>query len=100
MTRSLISFKLKYSLGVALNLYTYSGENNEKTLLAALIMGITGARRAKSRSGLLCGLAVRECRKPYTVKDIPADKLTHVIYAFLSMCGPHTGASETVQNLG
>ncbi|WP_318454065.1 glycoside hydrolase family 18 protein [Photobacterium leiognathi] len=34
---------------------------------------------------------------PYTVKDIPADKLTHVIYAFLSMCGPHQGASEAVQ---
>nr|WP_245879898.1 glycoside hydrolase family 18 protein [Vibrio gangliei] len=33
---------------------------------------------------------------PFTVKDIPADKLTHVIYAFLSMCGPHTGAGETV----
>lgn len=36
---------------------------------------------------------------PYTVKDIPADNLTHVIYAFLSMCGPHSGASETVQKL-
>lgn len=36
---------------------------------------------------------------PYVVKDIPADNLTHVIYAFLSMCGPHTGASETVQKL-
>ncbi|NGN96118.1 glycoside hydrolase family 18 protein [Grimontia sp. S25] len=34
---------------------------------------------------------------PYTVKDIPADQLTHVIYAFLSMCGPHNGASELVQ---
>ncbi|CZF84479.1 glycoside hydrolase family 18 protein [Grimontia marina] len=34
---------------------------------------------------------------PYTVKDIPADRLTHIIYAFLSMCGPHTGASELVQ---
>ncbi|MCG3864096.1 MULTISPECIES: glycoside hydrolase family 18 protein [unclassified Photobacterium] len=34
---------------------------------------------------------------PYTVKDIPADKLTHVIYAFLSMCGPHQGASDAVQ---
>lgn len=33
---------------------------------------------------------------PYTVKDIPADKLTHIIYAFLSMCGPHTGAGEKV----
>ncbi|MGF1719056.1 glycoside hydrolase family 18 protein [Vibrio kyushuensis] len=33
----------------------------------------------------------------YTVKDIPADKLTHIIYAFLSMCGPHTGASKAVQ---
>jgi len=34
---------------------------------------------------------------PYQVKDIPAQNLTHVIYAFLSMCGPHTGASEAVQ---
>lgn len=34
---------------------------------------------------------------PYTVKDIPADKLTHIIYAFLSMCGPHTGANQNVQ---
>lgn len=34
---------------------------------------------------------------PYTVKDIPAENLTHIIYAFLSMCGPHTGASEEVQ---
>ncbi|WP_407071369.1 sugar-binding domain-containing protein [Vibrio diabolicus] len=25
--------------------------------------------------------------------------MTHVIYAFLSMCGPHAGASETVQKL-
>ncbi|RXJ74047.1 chitinase [Veronia nyctiphanis] len=37
-------------------------------------------------------------QNPYTVKDIPADKLTHVIYAFLSMCGPHTGASDAVQS--
>ncbi|OXX26164.1 glycoside hydrolase family 18 protein [Vibrio sp. V08_P9A1T1] len=36
-------------------------------------------------------------QNPYTVKDIPAENLTHVIYAFLSMCGPHSGASETVQ---
>ncbi|MEZ8826874.1 glycoside hydrolase family 18 protein [Vibrio sp. 10N.261.55.A7] len=34
---------------------------------------------------------------PYTVSDIPADKLTHIIYAFLSMCGPHEGASKAVQ---
>ena len=34
---------------------------------------------------------------PYVVADIPADKLTHIIYAFLSMCGPHSGASEAVQ---
>ncbi len=34
---------------------------------------------------------------PYNVKDIPADKLTHIIYAFLGMCGPVTGASEEVQ---
>jgi chitinase len=36
---------------------------------------------------------------PYTVKDISADSLTHIIYAFLSMCGPHTGASENIQKL-
>ncbi|KXF80815.1 glycoside hydrolase family 18 protein [Enterovibrio coralii] len=34
---------------------------------------------------------------PYVVDDIPAENLTHIIYAFLSMCGPHTGASELVQ---
>ncbi|WP_171737261.1 glycoside hydrolase family 18 protein [Vibrio sp. 99-70-13A1] len=34
---------------------------------------------------------------PYTVDDIPADKLSHIIYAFLSMCGPHSGAGEPVQ---
>lgn len=34
---------------------------------------------------------------PYVVADIPADNLTHIIYAFLSMCGPHSGASEAVQ---
>jgi len=34
---------------------------------------------------------------PYTVQDIPADNLTHIIYAFLSMCGPHQGAKELVQ---
>lgn len=34
---------------------------------------------------------------PYTVDDIPADKLSHIIYAFLSMCGPHNGAGEPVQ---
>ncbi|MDN3685796.1 glycosyl hydrolase family 18 protein [Vibrio sinaloensis] len=34
---------------------------------------------------------------PYQVKDIPAENLTHIIYAFLSMCGPHTGASEVIQ---
>ena len=26
---------------------------------------------------------------PYTPSQIPADDLTHVIYAFLTMCGPH-----------
>ncbi len=38
----------------------------KKTLLAALIMGITGAAHAEQKvvAGLLCGLAVRECRKP------------------------------------
>ncbi|MDA9557242.1 glycoside hydrolase family 18 protein, partial [Vibrio sp.] len=32
-------------------------------------------------------------------KDIPAENMTHVIYAFLSMCGPHSGASNEVQQL-
>lgn len=34
----------------------------------------------------------------YTPTDIPGGDLTHVIYGFLSMCGPHEGAavSETV----
>nr|WP_229821740.1 glycoside hydrolase family 18 protein [Photobacterium aphoticum] len=36
-------------------------------------------------------------QNPYTVDDIPADKLSHIIYAFLSMCGPHDGASKKVQ---
>lgn len=36
---------------------------------------------------------------PYKVEDIPAEKLTHIIYAFLSMCGPHKGAGEPVQKL-
>lgn len=36
-------------------------------------------------------------QNPYTVQDIPAADLSHIIYAFLSMCGPHTGATEKVQ---
>ncbi|EGQ8276300.1 chitinase [Vibrio parahaemolyticus] len=73
----------------------------KKTLLAALIMGITGAAHAEQKvvAGYFADWQYANAENPYTVKDIPADKLTHVIYAFLSMCGPHTGASETVQNL-
>ncbi|WP_439333860.1 glycoside hydrolase family 18 protein [Vibrio agarilyticus] len=37
--------------------------------------------------------------KPYNVKNIPAESLTHIIYAFLSMCGPHEYASKETQGL-
>ncbi|MGF1726977.1 glycoside hydrolase family 18 protein [Photobacterium nomapromontoriensis] len=36
-------------------------------------------------------------QNPYVVDDIPADKLSHVIYAFLGMCGPVEGAGEKVR---
>lgn len=64
----------------------------KKTLLAALIMGITGAAHAEQKvvAGYFADWQYANAENPYTVKDIPADKLTHVIYAFLSMCGPHT----------
>ena len=73
----------------------------KKTLLAALIMGLTGAAHAEQKvvAGYFADWQYANAENPYTVNDIPADKLTHVIYAFLSMCGPHTGASETVQKL-
>ncbi|EDN58613.1 hypothetical protein VEx25_A1041 [Vibrio antiquarius] len=58
----------------------------KKTLLAALIMGLTGAVQAKQKvvAGYFADWQYANAENPYTVNDIPADKLTHVIYAFLS----------------
>ncbi|MCV3264784.1 glycosyl hydrolase family 18 protein [Vibrio harveyi] len=74
----------------------------KKTLLAAaLFTGFTGIAHAEQKvvAGYFADWQYANADNPYTVKDIPADNLTHIIYAFLSMCGPHTGASETVQKL-
>lgn len=74
----------------------------KKTLLAAaLFTGLTGMAQAEQKvvAGYFADWQYANADNPYTVKDIPADNLTHIIYAFLSMCGPHTGASETVQKL-
>lgn len=43
--------------------------------------------------------AVYNEENPYTPMDIPAGDLTHVIYSFLTMCGPHNGASEGIQQM-
>jgi GH18 family chitinase len=48
-------------------------------------------------AGYFADWQYQDQRNPYKVQDIPADQLTHVIYAFLSMCGPHTAASASVQ---
>jgi chitinase len=77
-------------------------ETMKKTLLAAaLFTGLTGVAQAEQKvvAGYFADWQYANADNPYTVKDIPADNLTHIIYAFLSMCGPHTGASETVQKL-
>ncbi|MFD2176866.1 glycoside hydrolase family 18 protein [Veronia pacifica] len=69
-------------------------------LSAAAIAALSGQAVADQPSvvgGYFADWQYQNQQNPYTVKDIPADKLTHVIYAFLSMCGPHTGASEAVR---
>ena len=69
----------------------------KKTLLAAaLFTGLTGIAQAEQKvvAGYFADWQYANTDNPYTVKDIPADNLTHIIYAFLSMCGPHTGASK------
>ncbi|MEF1336814.1 chitinase, partial [Vibrio rotiferianus] len=74
----------------------------KKTLLAAaLFTGLTGMAQAEQKvvAGYFADWQYANADNPYTVKDIPADNLTHIIYAFLSMCGPHTGAPETIQKL-
>ncbi|MGY3571424.1 glycoside hydrolase family 18 protein [Vibrio paucivorans] len=70
--------------------------------LITLAIAATTAFGAQANTNVVAGyFADWQYANPdngYTVKDIPAENLTHIIYAFLSMCGPHTGASELVQN--
>ncbi|USH05219.1 glycoside hydrolase family 18 protein [Grimontia kaedaensis] len=72
-----------------------------KKILAGAALGACLATPALAENHVVGGYFAdwqyANADNPYTVKDIPADQLTHVIYAFLSMCGPHTGASELVQ---
>lgn len=74
----------------------------KKTLISvALLTCFSAASFADDKvvAGYFADWQYANPSNPYTVQDIPAEKLTHVIYAFLSMCGPHTGASDTVQKL-
>ncbi|MEZ8140988.1 chitinase [Enterovibrio norvegicus FF-33] len=66
---------------------------------AALSVCLTAPAFAENHvvGGYFADWQYANAENPYTVSDIPADKLTHVIYAFLSMCGPHESASEAVQ---
>ncbi|KJF81078.1 chitinase [Photobacterium angustum] len=65
--------------------------------IAALLSSSAVAANSPVVAGYFADWQYNNEANPYTVKDIPADKLTHVIYAFLSMCGPHQGASDAVQ---
>ncbi|KGY13338.1 chitinase [Vibrio tubiashii] len=72
----------------------------KKTIAAAAlasVMSISGHAQDKVVAGYFADWQYNNPDNPYQVKDIPADNLTHIIYAFLSMCGPHTGASEAIQ---
>jgi len=66
-------------------------------LLACSLWAVPAAAEQPVVAGYFADWQYDNEANPYTVDDIPADKLTHVIYAFLSMCGPHEGASEKVQ---
>ncbi|GAL33130.1 chitinase [Vibrio maritimus] len=67
-------------------------------LAAALGVSLPSAfANDKVVAGYFADWQYQDQRNPYKVQDIPADQLTHVIYAFLSMCGPHTAASAAVQ---
>ncbi|WP_241796537.1 glycoside hydrolase family 18 protein [Vibrio rumoiensis] len=57
---------------------------------------VAGVKQDPVVAGYFADWQYENKEQPYTVKDIPADKLTHIIYAFLSMCGPHTAAGEKV----
>jgi len=72
----------------------------KKTIAAVVLtstMSIAAHAQDKVVAGYFADWQYNNPDNPYQVKDIPAENLTHVIYAFLSMCGPHTGASEAIQ---
>ncbi|MDA0128729.1 glycoside hydrolase family 18 protein [Vibrio sp. MarTm2] len=72
----------------------------KKTIAAAAlasVMSLSVHAQDKVVAGYFADWQYSNPDNPYQVKDIPADNLTHIIYAFLSMCGPHTGASEAIQ---
>ncbi len=75
----------------------------KKTLISVALMSTLSATAFAGQDKVVAGYFAdwqyNNTQNPYTVDDIPADKLTHVIYAFLSMCGPHTGASDNIQKL-
>ncbi|KII75970.1 glycoside hydrolase family 18 protein [Vibrio renipiscarius] len=72
----------------------------KKTMIAA-VFSSTLAFNINAQESVVAGYFAdwqyANADNPYQVKDIPAENLTHIIYAFLSMCGPHAGASEKVQ---
>ena len=37
--------------------------------------------------------------RDYHVNDIPAEKLTHLLYGFIAMCGDNTSATQNVQDI-
>lgn len=74
---------------------------NKKLLVTALLATLSGTVSAEQKvvAGYFADWQYKNADNPYVVEDIPAEQLTHVIYAFLSMCGPHTGASAEIQQL-
>ncbi len=73
----------------------------KKALITAAVVGAMSAPAVASEkvvAGYFADWQYENQDNPYTVKDIPVDNLTHVIYAFLSMCGPHKGATSKFKN--
>ena len=71
-----------------------------KTVVAAVLGSVVSFSvhaNSKVVAGYFADWQYNNTSNPYQVSDIPAEHLTHVIYAFLSLCGPHTGASEIIQ---
>ncbi|MCP3698222.1 MAG: glycoside hydrolase family 18 protein [Aliivibrio sp.] len=72
-----------------------------KKTVSAIVVASAFSFSVNAESNIVAGYFAdwqyANTENPYVVADIPVDNLTHIIYAFLSMCGPHSGASETVQ---